>query len=283
MPELPEVETVCSGMKPSIMGRVIKSVKIKRPDLRWPFPDNMGCRITGKTVVNIRRRAKYILLDLDSHETLIIHLGMSGRILINDSATAVFGYNQEVFGKHDHVTVYLDNDVTVTFNDARRFGAMDLVSTKELNGHWLIKNIGPEPLGNSLNTTYLHRVLKNKSVNIKTALLDQRLIAGLGNIYVCEILYRAKVSPKRKAKNLSKKSIDKLIRVLRIVLLEAIDAGGSSLKDHRQTSGEIGYFQTNFTVYGRMDQNCLDADCHAVVKRITQGGRSTFYCSNCQR
>ena len=283
MPELPEVETVCRGMKLSMMDRTIKSVEIRRPDLRWPFPNNMEDRIAGKAISSITRRAKYILVGLDSHETIIIHLGMSGRILIDNKTSVRFLHNKKAFGKHDHVTVYLDNDVTVTFNDARRFGAMDLVSTKELNGHWLIKNIGPEPLGNSLNTTYLHRVLKNKSVNIKTALLDQRLIAGLGNIYVCEILYRAKVSPKRKAKNLSKKSIDKLIRVLRTVLLEAIDAGGSSLKDHRQTSGEIGYFQTNFTVYGRMDQNCLDADCHAVVKRITQGGRSTFYCSNCQR
>ena len=283
MPELPEVETVCRGMKLSMMDRTIKSVEIRRPDLRWPFPNNMKDRIAGKAISSITRRAKYILVGLDSHETIIIHLGMSGRILIDNKTSVRFLHNKKVFGKHDHVTVYLDNDVTVTFNDARRFGAMDLVSTKELNGHWLIKNIGPEPLGNSLNTTYLQRVLKNKSVNIKTALLDQRLIAGLGNIYVCEILYRAKVSPKRKAKNLSKKSIDKLIRVLRTVLLEAIDAGGSSLKDHRQTSGEIGYFQTNFTVYGRMDQNCLDDDCHAVVKRITQGGRSTFYCSNCQR
>ena len=283
MPELPEVETVCRGMKLSMMGRTIKSAEIRRPDLRWPLPKEMKNRITGKAISSITRRAKYILIGLDSQETIIIHLGMSGRILIDNNPSAGFLQNKKVFGKHDHVTVYLDNDVSVTFNDARRFGAMDLVSTKELNGHWLIKNIGPEPLGNSLNTTYLHRVLKNKSVNIKTALLDQRLIAGLGNIYVCEILYRAKVSPKRKAKNLSKKSIDKLIRVLRIVLLEAIDAGGSSLKDHRQTSGEIGYFQHNFTVYGRMDQNCLDDDCHAVVKRITQGGRSTFYCSNCQR
>ena len=283
MPELPEVETVCRGMKLSMMDRTIKSVEIRRPDLRWPFPNNMKDRITGKPISSVTRRAKYILIGLGSHETIIIHLGMSGRILIDNKPSRDFLHNKKVFGKHDHVTVYLDNGVTVTFNDARRFGAMDLVSTKELNGHWLIKNIGPEPLGNSLNTTYLHRVLKNKSVNIKTALLDQRLIAGLGNIYVCEILYRAKVSPKRKAKNLSKKSIDKLIRVLRTVLLEAIDAGGSSLKDHRQTSGEIGYFQHNFTVYGRMDQKCLDADCHAVVKRITQGGRSTFYCSNCQR
>ena len=283
MPELPEVETVCRGMKLSMMDRTIKSVEIRRPDLRWPFPNNMEDRITGKAISSITRRAKYILVGLDSHETIIIHLGMSGRILIDNKTSVGFLHNKKAFGKHDHVTVYLDNDVTVTFNDARRFGAVDLVSTKELNGHWLIKNIGPEPLGNSLNTTYLHRVLKNKSVNIKTALLDQRLIAGLGNIYVCEILYRAKVSPKRKAKNLSKISIDKLIRVLRIVLLEAIDAGGSSLKDHRQTSGEIGYFQHNFTVYGRKDQNCLDDNCHAVVKRITQGGRSTFYCSNCQR
>ena len=283
MPELPEVETVCRGMKLSMMDRTIKSVEIRRPDLRWPFPNNMKDRIAGKAISSITRRAKYILVGLDSHETIIIHLGMSGRILIDNKTSVGFLHHKKAFGKHDHVTVYLDNDVTVTFNDARRFGAMDLVSTKDLNGHWLIKNIGPEPLGNSLNTTYLQRVLKNKSVNIKTALLDQRLIAGLGNIYVCEILYRAKVSPKRKAKNLSKKSIDKLIRVLRIVLLEAIDAGGSSLKDHRQTSGEIGYFQHNFTVYGRKDQNCLDDDCHAVVKRITQGGRSTFYCPNCQR
>ena len=283
MPELPEVETVCNGMRLSMMGRVIKSVKIRRPDLRWPFPDKMGCRITGKTVFNIRRRAKYILLDLDSIETLIIHLGMSGRILINGSASAGFEYDKEIFGKHDHVILYMDNDVTVTFNDARRFGAMDLISTKDLDNHWLLKKIGPEPLGNGLNSAYLYTAFRKKTVLIKTALLDQQLIGGLGNIYVCEILHKAKVSPNRKAKNLSKNNIDRLIQMVREVLLEAIDSGGSSLKDHRQTSGEIGYFQHKFTVYGRTGQNCLDDECKGVIKRIFQGGRSTFYCPICQR
>ena len=283
MPELPEVETVCRGMKSSMLGKIISRVKIRRDGLRWPFPEQMGDRITGKTVLNITRKAKYILIALDTDETIIIHLGMSGRILINDKTMAVFVDCDEVYGKHDHVTFYMNDNVRIVFNDARRFGAMDLISTKELDNHWLLKKIGPEPLGNSLNSEYLQKTLKNKSVPIKMALLDQHLIGGLGNIYVCEILYRAKISPNRKARNLSKKHIDKLIQTIRIVLHEAIDAGGSSLKDHRQTSGEIGYFQYNFTVYGRTNKSCLNNDCNAQIKRILQGGRSTFYCPKCQR
>tara|TARA_Y100000739_G_C20610208_1_gene468108 strand:+ start:2532 stop:3383 length:852 start_codon:yes stop_codon:yes gene_type:complete len=283
MPELPEVETVCRGMKSSMIGKIISLVEIKRDGLRWPFPDKMGDRITGQTVSNITRRAKYILVELASNETIIIHLGMSGRILIKDKPTAVFLDDKKISEKHDHIKFYLNDGFTIIFNDARRFGAMDLVLTRELDNHWLLKKIGPEPLGNSLNSEYLLKAFKKKSISIKTALLDQQLIAGLGNIYACEILYRSKISPNQKVKQLSKKRIEKLIQIIRIVLLEAIDAGGSSLKDHRQTSGEIGYFQYNFTVYGRMNEKCLKNDCEAKVKRILQGGRSTFYCPKCQR
>ena len=283
MPELPEVETVCRGMKSSMIGKIISLVEIKRDGLRWPFPDKMGDRITGQTVSNITRRAKYILVELASNETIIIHLGMSGRILIKDKPTAVFLDDKKISEKHDHIKFYLNDGFTIIFNAARRFGAMDLVLTRELDNHWLLKKIGPEPLGNSLNSEYLLKAFKKKSISIKTALLDQQLIAGLGNIYACEILYRSKISPNQKVKQLSKKRIEKLIQIIRIVLLEAIDAGGSSLKDHRQTSGEIGYFQYNFTVYGRMNEKCLKNDCEAKVKRILQGGRSTFYCPKCQR
>jgi formamidopyrimidine-DNA glycosylase len=283
MPELPEVETVCRGMRSSMMGKIISSVKIRRDGLRWPFPKQMGDRITGRTVFHITRRAKYILVNLDSDETIIIHLGMSGRILINDSNAVVFVIDQEVYGKHDHVTFYMNDGVTITFNDARRFGVMDLILTKDLHNHRLLKKIGPEPLGNSLNSDYLFQAFRNKSINIKMALLDQRLIGGLGNIYACEILYRSKISPNRKVSSLSKKSIDELVQTIRVVLLEAIDVGGSSLRDHRQTSGEIGYFQYNFAVYGRTNESCLNNACKTLIKRMVQGGRSTFYCPKCQR
>ena len=199
MPELPEVETVRAGLAPSMEGRVIVRADVNRPDLRWPFPDNMAQRLSGARVISLRRRSKYILVDLDTGETLIIHLGMSGRMTVSGDPLGQFHHDHPAPEKHDHVVFHIDNGARITFNDPRRFGAMDLADTTALDSHWLIDRIGPEPLGNTFNDTYLIEKLKGKNTPIKTALLDQRIVAGLGNIYVCEVLYRAGINPKRKA------------------------------------------------------------------------------------
>jgi len=204
MPELPEVETVRSGLAPSMEGQVITQADVNRPDLRWPFPENMAQRLTGARVNALRRRSKYVLADLDSGETLIIHLGMSGRMTVSGDPLGQFHRDHPAPEKHDHVVFHMDNGARITFNDPRRFGAMDLAVTAQLDDHWLIKPIGPEPLGNAFDESYLIEKLAEKNTPIKTALLDQRILAGLGNIYVCEVLYRAGINPKRKAGALSK-------------------------------------------------------------------------------
>jgi len=283
MPELPEVETVCSGLRPAMEGNLINKLELRRNDLRWPFPKDMVDRTNGKKVIGVRRRAKYILIDLSSDQTIIIHLGMSGRILIDTSNKGTFNYNSNIFEKHDHVIFYMQNGTLITFNDARRFGAMDMAPTKALDQHWLLKRLGPEPLGNGLNAEYLSNRFKNKNTAIKTTLLDQLIVAGLGNIYVCEILFRSDVSPQKNTNKLKMKEIERLVKFTRFVLIEAIEAGGSSLKDHRQTNGELGYFQHNFLVYGREGEKCVNDDCKTIIKRVIQSGRSTFYCSKCQR
>jgi formamidopyrimidine-DNA glycosylase len=208
---------------------------------------------------------------------------MSGRILIDTTNKGIFNYNSNIFEKHDHVIFYMQSGTLITFNDARRFGAMDMAPTKTLDKHWLLKRLGPEPLGNGLNAEYLSERFKNKNTAIKTTLLDQQIVAGLGNIYVCEILFRSGVSPQKNTNKLKIKEIERLVKFTRSVLIEAIEAGGSSLKDHRQTNGELGYFQHNFLVYGREDENCVNDDCQTIIKRVIQSGRSTFYCSKCQR
>ncbi|MBT5295234.1 MAG: bifunctional DNA-formamidopyrimidine glycosylase/DNA-(apurinic or apyrimidinic site) lyase [Octadecabacter sp.] len=283
MPELPEVETVCKGLIPSMQGQVITRADVNRPDLRWPFPDNMAIRLNGAKVTALRRRSKYVLADLSTGETLIIHLGMSGRMTVSGDPLGQFHHDHPAAEKHDHVVFHMGNGSRVTFNDARRFGAMDLALTATLEDHWLIKSIGPEPLGNTFNEAYLIDVLANKNTPIKTALLDQRIIAGLGNIYVCEVLHRARVNPKRKAGQLSKTRVATLVPIIRDVLSEAIAAGGSSLKDYRQADGELGYFQHGFQAYDREDQPCQTSDCGGTIARIVQSGRSTFYCPKCQR
>ena len=283
MPELPEVETVCSGLRPAMEGNIINKLELRRNDLRWPFPKDIADRTNGKRVIGVRRRAKYILIDLSSDQTIIIHLGMSGRILIDTSNKGTFNYNSNIFEKHDHVIFYMQNGTLITFNDARRFGAMDMAPTKALDQHWLLKRLGPEPLGNGLNAEYLSNRFKNKNTAIKTTLLDQLIVAGLGNIYVCEILFRSDVSPQKNTNKLEMKEIERLVKFTRFVLIEAIEAGGSSLKDHRQTNGELGYFQHNFLVYGREGEKCVNDDCKTIIKRVIQSGRSTFYCSKCQR
>lgn len=283
MPELPEVETVRRGLQPVMEGRKIRLAEVRRPDLRWPFPDNMAQRLTGETIIALRRRSKYILADLSSGESLLIHLGMSGRMLIDEEQTADFHSSPAVAGKHDHVVFHMDGGATVTFNDARRFGAMDLMRTDAAEAHWLLEKLGPEPLGNQFDETYLKNKLKGRNTPIKSALLDQRIVSGLGNIYVCEVLHRTGISPKRKAGTLTGPRVASLVPAIRDVLGEAIEAGGSSLRDHRQTNGELGYFQHRFAVYDREGEACVTSGCAGQVARIVQSGRSSFYCAKCQR
>ena len=289
MPELPEVETVLRGLEPVMVDQKIRNAEIRRPDLRWPFPENMSERLTGVTILRLHRRSKYILCDLDSGETLLIHLGMSGRMTIShagnesDDFLGNFQYKPSTPAKHDHVILDMQAGVRISFNDARRFGAMDLIDTKNLFDHKLIKSLGPEPLGNEFNSPYLHLKLKSKTAPIKSALLDQRIVSGLGNIYVCESLWRAGINPKRLSGKISRKKIDVLVPIIRDVLQEAISAGGSSLKDHRQTNGDLGYFQHSFAVYGREGKECHSQDCSELIKRIVQSGRSSFYCAKCQK
>lgn len=283
MPELPEVETVRRGLTPAMEGQVIIRADVNRPDLRWPFPENMAARLTGATVTALRRRSKYVLADLSTGETLIIHLGMSGRMTVSGNPLGQFHHDHPAAQKHDHVVFHMANGARVTFNDARRFGAMDLARTADLENHWLIKPIGPEPLGNAFDESYLIAKLACKNTPVKTALLDQRIIAGLGNIYVCEVLHRARINPKRKAGALSAQRVASLVPIIRDVLGEAIDAGGSSLRDYRQADGELGYFQHGFAAYGREGHPCKTDQCTGTIGRIVQSGRSTFYCPKCQR
>ena len=283
MPELPEVETVRRGLLPSMEGARFEHVAVNRPDLRWPFPERMAERLTGAQVTTLRRRSKYILADLDRGETLLIHLGMSGRMTVSGDPLGQFTHNHPQAEKHDHVVFDMDNGARVTFNDPRRFGAMDLLDTATADQHPLLASIGPEPLGNAFDEAYLTDQLKNRNTPIKSALLDQKIIAGLGNIYVCEALFRAGVSPRRKAANVSAKRIAALVPIIRQVLSDAIDAGGSSLKDFRQADGELGYFQHSFDVYGREGAPCHTDGCEGTIARITQSGRSSFYCPQCQR
>lgn len=283
MPELPEVETVRRGLAPIMEGQVIAQADVNRPDLRWPFPERMAVRLTGQRVERLRRRSKYILADLASGETLLIHLGMSGRMLISGDPLGKFVHEHPAPEKHDHVVFHMDNGARITFNDPRRFGAMDLMATEGAEGHKLLAVLGPEPLGNALNEAYLVAALKGKNTPIKSALLDQRIVAGLGNIYVCEALFRAGISPIRKSARISAHRIATLVPIIRAVLAEAIEAGGSSLRDFRQADGELGYFQHSFDVYGREGEPCRTPDCPGVIARIVQSGRSSFHCPTCQR
>jgi len=283
MPELPEVETVLRGLAPVLEGRTIVKAKVNRPDLRWPFPENMAGRISGQKISKLWRRSKYILADLSSGESLLVHLGMSGRILISGDPLGTFVHDHPAAQKHDHVVFDIDNGARVTFNDPRRFGAMDLLSTDGADHHPLLRDIGPEPLSNAFNETYLIERLKGKKSAIKSVLLDQKIVAGLGNIYVCEALYRAGISPKRLAGKTAQKRLAALVPIIRQVLDEAINAGGSSLRDFRQADGELGYFQHSFNVYGREGLPCVTDGCDHVVQRIVQSGRSSFYCKNCQK
>lgn len=283
MPELPEVETVMRGLDPVMRDSVIASVDVNRPDLRWPFPVDMKQRLDGARVVGLRRRSKYVLIDLDRGETLIVHLGMSGRMLVTGAMIGGFHHAHVAPEKHDHVVFHMQDGARVTFNDPRRFGAMDMVATDQLEQHKFFAKMGPEPLSNSFDAAYLYDSLKGRKSPIKSALLDQRIVAGLGNIYVCEVLFRTGISPLRKAGTLKKQQTEALVPAIRQVLEDAILAGGSSLKDFRRADGELGYFQHRFNVYDQEGAPCPTPECSGEVKRVIQSGRSSFYCPICQR
>lgn len=282
MPELPEVETVMRGMMPVMVGQGIARTEVNRPDLRWPFPERMAERLSGVRVENMRRRSKYILVDLESGETLLIHLGMSGRILISGDPLGNFVHDHPAPEKHDHVVFHMENGARLTFNDPRRFGAMDILQTATADQSPLLRDIGPEPLGNEFDESYFVKKVKTRKSPIKNVLLDQKLVAGLGNIYVCEALFRAGIHPARRGERIAGKRLSPLVPIIREVLSNAIAAGGSSLRDFRNTGGELGYFQHRFDVYGREGEPCHAEGCTGTIERITQSGRSSFFCPNCQ-
>lgn len=276
MPELPEVETVRRGLAPHLEGRRLVHVEARRPDLRWPLPVDFAQRLQDRTVVALRRRAKYLLAELEDGTVLIAHLGMSGRMLITHS-------QPPALEKHDHIVLATDRDVWIRFNDARRFGAMDLTTLEALETHKLLAGLGPEPLSNAFNGPALAAALAGRHTPIKAALLDQHVVAGIGNIYACEALYRANLSPKRLAHTVQGGRAERLATAVKQVLAEAIEAGGSTLRDYRQADGELGYFQHAFKVYGREGEACRTPDCGKPLRRLVQSGRSTFYCASCQR
>ena len=261
----------------------IKEIKLNRADLRWPFPENFASRTKGAKVLNLKRRSKFILVDLSTGETLLIHLGMSGKLLVSGSKIGKYFYESSRVSNHDHVIFKLNNGTIVIYNDPRRFGAMDLAKTDNLNNHKFLEKLGPEPLGNNFNSDYLKVELSKKESPIKNVLLNQSVIAGLGNIYVCEALFMSGISPKKKASKISKSKCEELVQNIRAVLISAIDAGGSSLKDFTDIQGNLGYFQFEFHVYGRENEYCKIKNCGRKIKRISQSGRSSFYCPSCQR
>ncbi|HLN07960.1 MAG TPA: bifunctional DNA-formamidopyrimidine glycosylase/DNA-(apurinic or apyrimidinic site) lyase [Xanthobacteraceae bacterium] len=293
MPELPEVETVRRGLAQVMEGARFARVEARRPDLRRPFPRNFVKRLEGQTVTGLGRRAKYLLADLTSGEVLLMHLGMSGsfRVAAEDGETVPsdFHYERSHDRTHDHVVFHMSSGVRVTFNDPRRFGLMLLVPRTGLSDHPLMRDVGPEPLGNAFDADMLASACARKNTTLKAALSDQKVVAGLGNIYVCEALHRARLSPRRKARTLATRSgkptprAEALVGAIKDVLNEAVRAGGSSLRDHRRTDGDLGYFQHHFRVYDREGLPCATPGCGGTVRRIVQNGRSTFFCPTCQK
>lgn len=287
MPELPEVETVRRGLLPHLKGARIRCVHIGRPDLRWPLPPDLGQVLTGAHVRNLRRRSKYLLIDLDRDDGLLIHLGMSGRMLIVKPGDDGLR-DPSILPRHDHFLIETESGTTIIYNDARRFGMIDLLRKDQV--HPLLARLGPEPgsfpapgeEGTDLPPPDLGPAIAGRRAPIKALLLDQRVIAGLGNIYVNEVLFRAGIDPRRAGGALSDAEAGALPAQIRDVLAEAIAAGGSSLRDHRQASGELGYFQHAFRVYGRAGQPCLRPGCQGVIQRFSQSGRSSFSCPECQ-
>ena len=297
MPELPEVETVRRGLMHAMQGRRIAAVRLKRGDLRFALPVDFADRLIGQKIETIERRAKYLAVSLSGGETLIMHLGMSGRFTVfypdgRASSLAEFYFQGTAgspgSGLHDHVIFVLDDNTHIVYTDPRRFGLMDLSLTSEVSAHRLTRSLGVEPLGEDLNTRYLAAALAGRKAPLKAALIDQRLIAGLGNIYACEALFRAGLSPKRRAGTLVKNGkpdprLRKLVQAIRAVLNDAIEAGGSTLRDFTRADGSSGAYQHRFSVYDREAQPCRRRGCAGRIKRIVQSGRSTFYCPLCQR
>jgi formamidopyrimidine-DNA glycosylase len=291
MPELPEVETVRRGLAPAMEGARFMRVEARRRDLRWPLPKDFAKRLQGHTVEGLGRRAKYLLADLSSGDVLVMHLGMSGsfRVSHDGSEGKIAKYHHETSksAAHDHVVFHMSNGATVTFNDPRRFGSMKLVARAKLEQEPLLRSLGPEPLGNEFDAAMLAKACAGKKTSLKAALSDQRVVAGLGNIYVCEALYRARLSPKRPASTIAERNgkpnarAVALVDAIKAVLHDAIKAGGSSLRDHRRADGSLGDFQLNFQVYDREGEPC--PRCKGKVKRIVQTGRSSFYCPSCQK
>lgn len=285
MPELPEVETVKRGLAPVLEGARLSHVRINRPDLRFPFPDRFAARLEGATVERIDRRAKYLLMPLSTGETWVTHLGMTGRFTLDGRQLGEFEEPAPIAGKHEHFSACATRDgrTRIGFADARRFGFMGLIPTDQVEAHPWFASLGPEPLGNGFSGARLAEAFAGKTQNIKVSLLDQRVVAGLGNIYVCEALYRARISPLVKAGTVSRPRLERLAIEVRNVLNDAIAAGGSTLRDFANAEGGQGYFQHRFDVYGREGEPCQGEGCTGVVRRIVQGGRSTFYCPSCQR
>ncbi len=281
MPELPEVETVRRGLIPAMQGRVIERVELRRADLRFPFPDDFSQRLQGVKIERLDRRAKFLMVELSSGELLTMHLGMTGRFSIEGEGFDIFAHAIAGNPKHDHVVFHLEDNLKVTFNDPRRFGFMELYRAGEAEKSKRFSELGPEPLSNHFSAAHLNEVLQKKSSPIKSALLDQRVVAGLGNIYVCEALFRAGISPTRISSTIKGKRAEKLAPIVKDVISEAIEAGGSSISDFAQTDGKLGYFQHNFLVYGRENEPCKV--CDKPVQRISQSGRSTFFCASCQK
>ena len=299
MPELPEVETVRRGLEQAMLGRRITEVILRRENLRFPFPDEFASRIAGRSVDSIRRRAKYLLLDLDDGQIILSHLGMSGRYTLFDSKkvkqfeatrneVSRFGSATGFEGRHDHVEFRFDDGSVAVYTDPRRFGIMDLIEVGEEQVHPLLESLGPEPFGD-WNAKQLARKLQNKTTSIKVALLDQRVVVGVGNIYACEALHRSGIHPQRQSKTLVRqdgkptKKLQRLHENVVQVLEQAVEVGGSSLNDFADVNGTLGYFGHHFQAYDREDQPCLQANCGGTIERITQSGRSTFLCPRCQR
>jgi formamidopyrimidine-DNA glycosylase len=293
MPELPEVETVRRGLAPVMEGARFEKVEARRGDLRWPLPKDFAARLQGRTVTGLGRRAKYLLADLSSGDVLLMHLGMSGsfRVAHEDAEATPGSYYHErtKAAAHDHVVFHMSSGARISFNDPRRFGSMKLVARTALDDEPLLRSLGPEPLGNAFDAAMLARACRGKKTSLKAALSDQRVVAGLGNIYVCEALYRARLSPRRLASTLATRTglpnerASALVDAIKEVLRDAIAAGGSSLRDHRRTDGELGLFQHNFRVYDREGEPCPTPGCKGTIKRIVQNGRSTFFCPACQK
>ena len=283
MPELPEVETVKRGLAPHLVGARLTRVVANRPDLRFPLPERFVARLTGARIDSLERRAKYLLAGLDTGETLVAHLGMTGRFLVGAGQPGAFHFASGADPQHTHLVVQTSDGTEIASNDARRFGYVDLIETKAMARHPWFAGLGPEPLGEAFTPQHLVEAFRGRSQAVKTVLLDQKIVAGLGNIYVCEVLFRSGVDPRTPAGEILRAKLTRIVTVVREVLTEAIAAGGSTLRDFRDADGALGYFQHSFRIYGREDDPCLKPGCRGVVRRITQGGRSTFFCPMCQK